>query len=109
MKMKLQSALEFCAVLFMAMALSACATGVNSTQANYQNACADYWGAESAVYMLAKQGILTYPEVVQLGAVDTSISPMCRPGANPATGSVTKITAAIATLTAIEVAHGVKP
>ena len=93
----------------MALALSACATGVNSAQANYQNTCADYWGLEAGVLNLAQQGILTYPEVVQFGAVDTSISPMCRPGANPATGNIAKITAAIATLTAIEVAHGVKP
>ena len=95
--------------MFMALALSACATGPNSAQANYQNTCADYLGLDQGVYALAKANVLTYPEVVQLGTVDDSVSPLCMPGATPSANNTAKIAAAIATLTAIEVAHGVKP
>lgn len=91
------------------LALSACATGPNSAQANYQNTCADYLGLDQGVYALAKANVLTYPQVVQLGTVDASVSPLCMPGATPSANNTAKITAAIATLTAIEVAHGVKP
>ena len=91
------------------LALSACATGPNSAQANYQNTCADYLGLDQGVYALAKANVLTYPEVVQFGTVDASVSPLCAPGVSPSANNTAQITAAIATLTAIEVAHGVKP
>lgn len=104
MKLKL-----FITSLFMALALSACATGPNSSTANYQNTCADYLGLDQGVFALAKTGVLTYPEILQLGTVDASVSPLCGPGVTPSSANLPKITAAISTLTAIEVAHGVKP
>ena len=109
MKMKL-----FLTSLFMALALTACATtstptsatSVNAATVNYQNACADYVGLDSSVFALAKSGVLTYPEILQMGTVDANISPLCAPGVNPSSANLPKITAAIATLTAIEAAHG---
>jgi len=92
-----------------ALALSACATGPNSATANYQNDCADYVGLDQGVFALAKTGVMTYPEIVQFGNIDASVSPLCGPGVNPSSANLAKITAAIATLTAIEAAHGVKP
>lgn len=91
------------------LALAGCATGPNSAQATYQNTCADYLGLDQGVYALAKANVLTYPQVVQLGTVDASVSPLCMPGVTPSANNAAKITAAIATLTAIEVAHGVHP
>ena len=91
------------------LGLAGCATGPNSVQANYQNTCADYLGLDQGVYALAKAKVLTFPQVVQLGTVDASVSPLCMPGVTPSANNTAKITAAIATLTAIEVAHGVKP
>ena len=81
----------------------------NSATVTYQNACADYVGLDAGVFALAKTGALSYPEILQLGTVDKNISPLCAPGVNPSSANLPKITAAIATLTAIEVAHGVKP
>ena len=118
MKMKL-----FLTSLFMALALTACATtstptsattstptsatSVNAATVNYQNACADYVGLDSGVFALAKSGILSYAEILQLGTVDKNISPLCAPGVNPSSANLPKITAAIATLAAIEKSHGV--
>ena len=101
--------LKLLLVALATLALSACATGPNSAQANYQNTCADYLGLDQGVYALAKANVLTYPQVVQLGTVDASVSPLCMPGVTPSANNTAKITAAISTLTAIEVAHGVKP
>lgn len=91
------------------VALSACATGPNSATANYQNTCADYIGLDQGVFALAKTGVMSYPEIVQFGHVDASVSPLCGPGVTPSSSNLGKITAAIATLTAIETAHGVHP
>jgi hypothetical protein len=98
-----------------AMALAACATApttsttANSATVNYQNTCADYVGLDQGVFALAKAAVMTYPQILQMGAVDKNISPLCAPGVNPSSANLPKITAAIATLTAIEAAHGVKP
>lgn len=92
-----------------ALLMAGCATGPNSATATYQNTCADYVGLDQGVFTLAKAGVLSYPEIVQLGTVDASVSPLCGPNVNPSSANLGKITAAIATLTAIETTHGVKP
>ena len=84
-------------------------TASNSATVTYQNACADYVGLDSGVFALAKSGVLSYPDILQLGTVDKNISPLCAPGVHPSSANLPKITAAIATLTAIESSHGVKP
>ncbi len=86
---------------------STTSTAANSATVNYQNVCADYVGLDSGVFALAKSGVLTYSEILQMGTVDKNISPLCAPGVNPSSANLPKITAAIATLTAIEAAHGV--
>ena len=94
-------------------ALAGCATtpstpaSANSATVTYQNACADYVGLDSGVFALAKSGVLSYPQILQLGTVDKNVSPLCAPGVNPSSANMPKITAAIATLAAIEKSHGV--
>jgi hypothetical protein len=104
--------LKLLAAALMALALSACAStssttsGVNSATVNYQNACAAYVGLDQGVFALAKTGVMSYAQILQMGIVDKNISPLCAPGVNPSSANLPKITAAIATLTAIEAAHG---
>ena len=88
-------------------AVSTTSTAANSATVTYQNACADYVGLDAGVFALAKTGVLSYPEILQLGTVDKNISPLCAPGVNPSSANLPKITAAIATLAAIEKSHGV--
>ena len=102
------------AIVGAVVALAGCATtpstttsAANSATVTYQNACADYVGLDSGVFALAKSGLLSYAEILQLGTVDKNISPLCAPGVNPSSANLPKITSAIATLTAIEAAHGV--
>lgn len=107
--------LKIVVAALIALSLSACATtpgttaSANSATVTYQNACADYVGLDAGVFALAKTGVLSYQEILQLGTVDKNISPLCAPGVNPSSANLPKITAAIATLTAIESSHGVKP
>jgi len=86
---------------------TAATSSANSATVNYQNACADYVGLDAGVFAIAKTGVMTYPQILQFGIVDKNISPLCAPGVSPSSANLSKITAAIAALTAIEKANGV--
>ena len=83
--------------------LSGCSTTPQSTQVTYTQACTAYSGAFSAALDARKAGRLTPGQVQSIGRIDAQITPLCT-GALPTDtqSAVAKITAAIASMAAIQ-------
>lgn len=89
--------------LICALALSGCAT-TQSTQTTYVEACAAYGAAFNVALQLRVAGKMNQAQIDQVTLIDQQITPICT-GVLPvdATAATTQITAAVTTLTLMEV------
>lgn len=86
------------------LVLAGCATQ-QSTQVGYTQACAAYGAAFDTALQLRVAGKLTRAQIDQVTLIDSQITPICT-GTLPAdpTAATQQITAAVTTLTILEVA-----
>jgi hypothetical protein len=97
--------------LVLANALTACASSSSaastpSAQVGYAQACAAYAGLFATAAELRKAGKLNQPQIDQVTLLDSQITPICTgPLPADADAATQQITAAVTSLTIIEIAQ----
>jgi hypothetical protein len=81
-------------------------TPTQTTQVNYTEACAAYGVAFAGALELRRAGQLSKPQIDQVTLLDSQVTPICTgPLPTDATAATQQVTAAVTTLTILELAH----